>query len=531
MWSRRLGRVVLVLALGGGAVGCNDGSGDANEREQGQSTSGGENEGDTSGRDLEAPEGSRPPNDDELPDSDLESEAGTPAGSEGGNANAGEGGATPGAPQEPAQPSSPWGQPEAESGRPLPPRRPMSATARSHYQRGLQLAQQGNAAGASEAFQAALSADSNGYQAAYNLGVMADRTGQEGRALQFYQQALRIQADYERAIEGIARIHLRRGNPSEAIGFVQPLADQWQRNLHVQAVLGNVLVQANRPEEGVNAARRALRRDERFVPAMVVLVKANLRLGRNELAESILTQALEITGDMAELHFLRGRMYQQQNQLTSALESYRRAIQLEPGYTEARMALGHQQLAAGNYQDALAEFQVAAQLAPTIPAVRLALGDAYRATQQWQQAKAEFDRVQEMEPQNPQVHFNLAMLYREAGANFPGLNIIEAYQRAVTELNRYRELMGPRLPRTDPSQTHIEELGRLIEREQRAIERERARAERERARAARQAQQAAEAQAAEGQPAEGQPAEGQPAEGQPVEGQPAPAEGQPAQKW
>src|SRR5690606_37519697 len=103
-----------------------------------------------------------------------------------------------------------------------------------------------------------------------------------GRAMQYYQQALRIQPDYERAIEGIARIHLRRGNASEAVSFVQPLAEQWQRNLHIQAILGDVLVNANRPEEAIAAARRALRRDERFVPAMVVLVKANLRLERDE---------------------------------------------------------------------------------------------------------------------------------------------------------------------------------------------------------------------------------------------------------
>jgi tetratricopeptide (TPR) repeat protein len=358
----------------------------------------------------------------------------------------------------------------------------MNATARSHYQRGLQLASQGNTQGAVESFQAALSADPSAFKAAYNLGVLADRAGQEGRAMQFYQQALRVQPDYERAIEGIARIYMRRGSSSEAINFVTPLAQTWERNLHIQAVLGDVLVQANRPEEGIAAARRALRRDERFVPAMVVLVKANLRLGRSELAESILNQAIETNNNLAELHYLRGRMHQEEGQLAPALESYRRAIELEPGYTEARMALGLAQLAAGNYQDALSQFQTAVQLAPTLPGVRLALGDALRAMRQWQQAKAEFDRVQEMDPQNAQVHFNLALMYLEAGAEFPGLALLDALQRSVTALNRYRSMMGPRLPRDDPSQTYLEELGRLIEREQRRIERDAARAQRERER-------------------------------------------------
>ena len=119
--------------------------------------------------------------------------------------------------------------------------------------------------------------------------------------------------------------------------------------------------------------------------------------------------------------------------------------------------------------------------------MRLALGDALRATKSWQQAKAEFDRVQEMEPRNAEVHFDLAVMYQEAGENFPGMTKIDAYQRAVTEFNRYRELMGPRLPRDDPSATYLEELGRLIKRAQRAMEREAAQAQREQERAAREA--------------------------------------------
>lgn len=507
MKTRLLTALLLALAS---VPGCNEPQADGDRAEN---TAGGEDEaGDRGGRDLEAPPGSREPDDDdELPDGDLETEAGSqpsPQTGGGGTTTPGSAQTTGGGGTAGGEQASPWGSPEAESGRPLPPRRPMNASARSHYQRGLQLAAQGNSAGAIEAFQAALSSDSNAYKAAYNLGVIADRAGQEGRAMQFYQQALRIQPDYERAIEGIARIQLRRGSASEAINFVTPLANTWERNLHIQAVLGDVLVQANRPEEGIAAARRALRRDERFVPAMVVLVKANLRLGRNELAESILNQAIETNGNLAELHYLRGRMHQEQGQLAPALESYRRAIELEPGYTEARMALGLQQLAAGNYTDALAQFQATAQLAPTLPAVRLALGDAYRATRSWQQAKAEFDRVQEMEPQNAQVHFNLGMMYLEAGAEFPGLGAIEAYQRATTELNRYRELRGPAPRGDDPAQPYLEELARLIEREQRAQERERARQERERARAARQAEQAQEQQ--QQQPQAEQPApEGQ----------------------
>src|SRR5690606_14160878 len=119
---RRFLLMGLVLALGGTFSGCNEGQ--AEEGEQADETSGGED-----GRDeLEAPPGSRGPGEDEMPEGDLETEAGQGTGSPSGETGEAE------------EPSSPWGTPEAETGRPLPPRRPMSSTARSHYQRGLQLA-------------------------------------------------------------------------------------------------------------------------------------------------------------------------------------------------------------------------------------------------------------------------------------------------------------------------------------------------------------------------------------------------------
>lgn len=474
LWLPFLASLLLTLAF---VPGCDEGNDD--DDATGDTTSGGEDvsdDGDDFDSDFDEGGGS-------MPDGDLETVADSDSGSGSGGSGTGDSGTS----GDESSGESPWGRPEAETGRPLPPRQPMNGSARSAYRQGLQAASQGDLSQAQQAFERALRADGNAFKAAYNLGVIADRRGRETEAIQHYERALRIQADYERAILGIARIHIRRGDAGRAVSFVRPLADQWERNLHIQAVYGDVLVAANRPEEAVQAARRALRRDERFVPAMVVLVKANLALSRNELAESILDQAIATDDGNAELHYIRARLHQDQGNLGPALQSYSRAIELNPAYVEARMALGLQQLASGNYNEALQQFRAAANLAPTLASVQLALGDAYRATKQWQKASEQFDRVQEMEPRNAEVHFNIAVMLREAGENYPGLSKLQAYQRSVTEFNRYRELMGPRLPRNDPSETYLEELGRLIEREERSIERDRARAQREQERAAREA--------------------------------------------
>jgi tetratricopeptide (TPR) repeat protein len=368
---------------------------------------------------------------------------------------------------------------EDDSGEPLPPRRAMSSGAQGYYQDGVEAARAGKTQDARNAFQRALQADSSAYKAAYNLGVLADRSGQESKALEYYRQALKIQPDYELAAEGIVTIYLRKGQKSSAISFIQPLANRWVRNLHLQALNAEVLAQAGRYDDATEAARKALRRDERFVPAMVAVAKASLAQGRKELAESILDQALAIDDKHAELHYLKGRLLlAEAGRLREALDEFRKAVELRPDYVEARMSLGVQLLAGANYDEALQQFQAAERLAPQLVSVHLNLGDAYRATKQWQKAKAEFEKALQMRSTLPEAHFNLGLMYMTAGSQLPGTTQLEALQRAQQQFRRYRDQMGPKLTRDDPSDAYLRELDRQIEREQRRVEREKERAQR-----------------------------------------------------
>lgn len=391
-----------------------------------------------------------------------------------------------------------WGSAETETGTPLPPRRPMNSSARSAYRDGLAASRSGNDAAARQAFEAALSADPTAFKAAYGLGVIADRAGNENRALEYYRQALRLQADYERAAEGICTIHIRRGSVPDALAFIEPLARQWVRNLALQALYAEMLVAADRYDDAVTAARAALRRDERFVPAMIALVKANLKRQppRTELAESVLDQALAIDANNAEAHFLKGRMQQTANRLGEALAEYRKAVDLRPDYVEARVALGLQFIASGNYDEAQQSFETAARLLPGSVEIALNLADAYRSSKQWTKAKTAFDRAITMRERLPQAHFNLGLMYMAAGDQFPGMDKMTSLQRATQELNIYRDQMGPSLPRTDSSSEVLADLAKQIEREQKRLDREKVKLERDAAKKVRDAARAAQPAAA-----------------------------------
>lgn len=368
--------------------------------------------------------------------------------------------------------SSPWGATRAEQCR-RPPRPTISAKAKKPLEDGARAAAQGDMASAEESFQQALKKDPDAYQALYNLGVLADRQGNEKVAIEYYRRALAILPDYEPAARGISTILLRRGQAQEAVAVVEPLADANRSNLELQALYAELLVEAKRLEEAWLAARRALKCDERFVPALIALVKASRAQGRDELADSILEQAMQIDSEVAELHYLEGeRQKAEPGRLREALVAYQRAVQLRPDYAEARMALGIQLLAGGNYSGALSHFQAAERLVPTLPEVHVNLGDAYRATQQWAEAQSAYRRALELQAELPEAHYGLGLLFLTAAGDFPGLDELSAYEKAVDELRTYRAQMGPRLSRDDQSAEYLRDLERLIDRTRRRLDRE-----------------------------------------------------------
>lgn len=349
---------------------------------------------------------------------------------------------------------SAWGAPENESGTPLPPRNDKAA-----------------------------------FEREYNAGVMADRNGAPDEALQHYAKALQIQPDYEKAVQGTVNIMLRRGSPQSAVQYVEPIANQWQRNLYLQAIYADVLVRADRVDEAERVARRALSRDERFVPAILALAKASERRGRKELADSMLEQAKEIDANNPEVQFMLGKKFQRDGDLANALAAYRRAVELNPDYAEARMALGIQFMASGNYNEALQQFDATSKLVPTLVAARLNLGDAYRALRRFQDAKREFDKALRMQAELPEAHYNLALMYMAAGTDFPGLSALDTLERSLTEFNTYRSQVGPKLPPGDLSASYMADVQKRIDREKKRLEREKAKAAKDAQRAPREGAQ------------------------------------------
>jgi tetratricopeptide (TPR) repeat protein len=410
---------------------------------------------------------------------------------------------TPPAAAPPAAAATPPTEPPPTPAAPVEPppgagRVAMNSSARDSFQQGVASARAGQLEAARSQFEAALNADPRAYQAAYNAGVIAERQGQDPAAELLYQRCLAIQADYELAVIARARLLTRTRRLPEAVTFAAGVARANPTNSAVRAEYARLLVLSNRAQEAIDEARQILRADERNVAAKLAVAEAYRSQGRLDLSLYIVNDLINGSdpnhpnngpgANNPSVQHLRGLLQLEvERNVPAAIVSFRRAVELDAEFAEARNNLGVQYLLAGNYQEAIEHLQVAAGLSPSWAKAHLNLGDALRATGQYDRAMAEFQRVQQLDPSMVEVHYNTARLYAEQSRTITGSAVadlqrkVQLLQQAQASFTRFRDALGSTYAshaRREDVEGQLTRLPQQIERTQRALQRAQRNAER-----------------------------------------------------
>jgi tetratricopeptide (TPR) repeat protein len=182
--------------------------------------------------------------------------------------------------------------------------------------------------------------------------------------------------------------------------------------------------------------------DARQLKQQIQQATALFQAGRYDEAEVLLLEIVKHTPLYANIYNMLGFIYSRRNAPDKAVEVFRQALSINPGYTEARLNLAITLADMGAYNEALQEYGLAKEReeakAPTLPThaqARLAsahadLAKAYQELGLYPQAVEQYEQAIALAPNFPDLHCNLARCQMEAGNG----------EKAQTSLERALEL-------------------------------------------------------------------------------------------
>lgn len=274
------------------------------------------------------------------------------------------------------------------------------------------------------------------------------------------------------------------------------------------------MVRRGKYEDAIRQAKAALRRDEKYTPAMEVMARAYYHLNKLEFAEAICDIALEIKTNSGICYNLKGFVALKWDNVPLATSHFKKATQVAPNYGPAWLNLGAQYLRVKNYSAAVPVLEKAASLLDNRAEAHLNLGSAYRGNKQLVKAQQSYLKALKLRPTYPAAYYNLGILFLDA-QSYPGMDKLQQLNTAVAHFNTYKQQKSY-LAKDDPVNSYIEEAQKKHKREQRRREREARRRAREKAKKApppTPAPKPAEGGAKEGGGGGAQPAEGDSAAG------------------
>ncbi len=127
-------------------------------------------------------------------------------------------------------------------------------------------------------------------------------------------------------------------------------------------------------------------------------------------------------------HFNRGVYFYRQREITKALQSYQKVIELDPAQVEAYNNMGILYQDLGDFNRAQEAYQKALEINPRYEKAHNNLGTLFYLTNRYEESIAAFQKALVFNPRNSESYCNLGALYKKIGQVEKA---VECYQKAL----------------------------------------------------------------------------------------------------
>lgn len=218
-------------------------------------------------------------------------------------------------------------------------------------------------------------------------------------------------------------------------------------------LLGMLLVQTNRNDQGLAHLREAARLAPNNALCLRALGHASLASGRAEEAADAFGRLAALRPELAEAHFGQGNALRDLGRVTDAIQAYRRAVAADPKSPHVRINLGVLLQGAAAYDEAVSVLREAAGLAPDSHAARYNLGYVLALQRRFDEAAEAYRAALALDADSAAAHLNLGSVlqhqhkideaiasYRRAIAAAPDL--VQAHINLAAALHEKQDAAG-----------------------------------------------------------------------------------------
>lgn len=301
---------------------------------------------------------------------------------------------------------------------------PQTEAARTHFNRGVALQQQGDLEGARRAYEQSLQLAPHQVDALANLGLVYLHLGYHEEAIDSFRKALVLQPQltHVRLFLGLARFRFGQFEAAEReLAVVLKAQPNHPQALHLA---GLCLLKLDQLPEGIAALEAALQANPGNLDAAYTLATAYVGSGEIEKAEALLAGPLRHQNS-AEAHLVRGSLLNAKREAKAALLELTKAKELQEKLPTLRVQLGYAHLLLVEYEQAASEFLTALQQNPDDFHANAYLGWLYIQEKRYPEAAARLTAALRQKPDNNAILYQLGQIYQVSGESEKAALVLE----------------------------------------------------------------------------------------------------------
>lgn len=301
------------------------------------------------------------------------------------------------------------------------------AKAMGDLERGVALHRAGRIAEAETLYGSVLQRFPNDAVVTHLLGVAAFSRGDNSRAIELIERALRVRPGFPDA-------HLNLGNALHAVGRSADAIESYRRaialapgNAMAHSNLARVLTDLGDTDAAIESGRTAIALDPAMAGGHINLAAAYAKAKRFAEAETAYLRGAMLEPGRAETHRDLAMVLMELDRLDESLACHERALALKSDDASFFNARGMTRVRKGDMWSAEADFRRATELNPQSPDGWVGLGWSLRLLGRFKEADDCFAKVREIDPGRVEAYRHLATTGPEEGGE-------EARERLIAQL-------------------------------------------------------------------------------------------------